>query len=238
MDDRSRQYSHEGEDFFRMTNEEIIKAVKPQTITDDNRVEATIEAVRKVVREEIQGDIIECGVYKGGQVMAMLYALMDEKELSRDVYLYDTFEGMPEPEEVEGQKTNNFYNNRESLSFCRKHLDEEGNWCKASTNYVLDNVMETGYPRERIHFVKGKVEDTLPENTHRKISVLRLDTDWYVSTKIELELLYPKLEVGGVLLIDDYDTWDGCRKAVNEYFSLKPVELKRSGRKGRIVTKE
>ena len=88
---------------------------------------------------------------------------------------------------------------------------------------VKENFTKAGLSLENINFIKGKVEDTLKikSNLPEKISVLRLDTDWYDSTMIELEVLYPKLEIGGVLLIDDYGYWDGAREAVDNYF-LRP----------------
>ena len=77
----------------------------------------------------------------------------------------------------------------------------------------------TGYPPERIHFVRGPVEETLPAGAPDEIALLRLDTDWYESTRHELEHLYPRLAAGGVLLVDDYGHWEGARKAVDEYFA-------------------
>jgi hypothetical protein len=78
---------------------------------------------------------------------------------------------------------------------------------------------KTGYPIERIHFMVGRVEDTVPEGAPEEIALLRLDTDWYESTSHELRHLYPRLAPGGVLIVDDYGHWDGCRRAVDEYFS-------------------
>ena len=77
---------------------------------------------------------------------------------------------------------------------------------------------ETGYPEEKIHFVQGRVEETIPASAPDSISLLRLDTDWYESTKHELVHLFPRLSPSGVIIIDDYGHWKGCRKAVDEYF--------------------
>jgi len=94
-----------------------------------------------------------------------------------------------------------------------------GVWCEASIEDVQANMSFTGYPSDRIHYVQGMVENTIPANMPDKIALLRLDTDWYASTKHELEHLYPLLEKGGVLLIDDYGHWQGARQAVDEYFA-------------------
>lgn len=95
---------------------------------------------------------------------------------------------------------------------------------------------DTGYPIERVRFVEGRVEDTLPVRVPDRISLLRLDTDWYESTRCELEHLFPKLVPGGVLIVDDYGHWEGCRRAVEEYFDENniPMLLNRIDYTGRI----
>jgi hypothetical protein len=90
-------------------------------------------------------------------------------------------------------------------------------WAYATLEDVKQAMDETAFPAERIHYYKGKVEDTIPEHIPDKISILRLDTDWYESTRHELDHLYPRLSPGGVLLLDDYGWWDGARRAVDEW---------------------
>lgn len=101
------------------------------------------------------------------------------------------------------------------------------------------NILSTGYPKEKINFVKGLVEETIPQTQINKIAILRLDTDWYSSTKFELEHLYPKLVKGGVLIIDDYGHWEGCKKAVDEYFTNNniPIFMMRIDYTGRLIIK-
>jgi hypothetical protein len=89
----------------------------------------------------------------------------------------------------------------------------------APLDHVRDNMVRTGYPEQRIHFVKGRVEDTIPAGAPDTISLLRLDTDWYESTRHELTHLFPRLSRGGVVIIDDYGHWRGARRAVDEYFA-------------------
>ena len=105
---------------------------------------------------------------------------------------------------------------------------------------VKKNMASTDYPEENIIYIKGKIEETLPGYIPRKISILRLDTDWYESTKHELEHLYPILSPGGVLIIDDYGHFAGARKAVDEYFSglEKPPYMPRIDYSGRIIIKK
>jgi O-methyltransferase len=97
----------------------------------------------------------------------------------------------------------------------------------------------TGYDMGRIHFVKGKVEDTIPNGAPSRIAILRLDTDWYESTRHELENLYPRLSPRGVLIIDDYGHWAGCRQAVDEYIHSNKIKLllNRVDYTGRVAVK-
>jgi predicted O-methyltransferase YrrM len=98
-------------------------------------------------------------------------------------------------------------------------FSDETGWCYASLDQVSQNFAAAGLSTKTSHFVKGDVMETLKDNLPEQISVLRLDTDWYESTRFELEVLYPRLSKGGVLIIDDYGHWSGSRKATDEYFS-------------------
>ncbi len=110
-------------------------------------------------------------------------------------------------------------------------------WCLATLEDVQQNFARTGYPRERVHFVKGKVEDTIPGQAPEQIAILRLDTDFYESTAHELKHLYSRISPGGVLIIDDYGHWAGARKAVDEFFSAHghPLLLNRIDYTGRLA---
>ena len=101
----------------------------------------------------------------------------------------------------------------------KKKNDKENGWAFCSLADVNKNLNDT-VPKNNINLIEGKVEETLlnEKNLPNKISILRLDTDWYASTKIELEILYPRLMSGGFLIIDDYGHFKGCKKAVDEYF--------------------
>lgn len=202
----------------------IYNLVEPYTICSEARINATIRSVEHVVKNNINGDMIECGVYKGGQIMTIILTLLNLKE-ERDIYLYDTFEGMTKPEEWEEKNKSGF---KAIEKFNKLKInDSSSNWCRCSLEDVKNNIYSiNNYPKDKIHFIKGMVEDTIPKNKHNKISLLRLDTDWYSSTKIELELLYPKLQKGGALIIDDYGHWSGAKKAVDEYIKENNINLK------------
>jgi len=199
---------------------EIVESVRPFTYTDDTRVAALMYAVGYITEHEIPGNIAECGVWRGGSMMAVARALMSHGDSSRHLYLYDTFEGMSEPTE---------HDKRFSGESAKLLLDREpvgtGVWCLASIEDVRTNMLSTGYPEEKVHFIKGKVEETLPSVLPDQLALLRLDTDWYESTKHELIHLFPLLDSRGLLIIDDYGHWQGARKATDEYFSEHKLNL-------------
>jgi O-methyltransferase len=112
-------------------------------------------------------------------------------------------------------------------------------WCYSSLEEAENNLKSTGYPMTNFIFLKGKVEETLPDTIPEKLCILRLDTDWYESTMQELKYLYPVISSKGVLLIDDYGAWQGARKAVDEYFSDRPgTFLHRIDWTGRLLIKD
>lgn len=127
-------------------------------------------------------------------------------EAVRRLWLFDTFEGMTRPTRLDGQEANDAW---------RSHAPD---WLRVGLETVQDHMRLTGYPSGAITYVKGPVERTLPGTVIKQIAVLRLDTDWYASTKAELENLWPLVSPGGVMILDDYACWPGCQQAVDEYF--------------------
>jgi hypothetical protein len=169
-------------------------------------------------------------------MMAVARTLIECGERTRPLHLFDTFEGMSSPGErdfdMDGKQAND-------LLRTQSKDDPESVWCYAPLDEVRAGLARTGYDLSLVHFVKGKVEDTIPEHAPARIAILRLDTDWYESTRHELEHLYPRLSAGGVLIIDDYGHWAGCRQAVDEYFASRNfrVLLNRIDYSGRIAVK-
>lgn len=222
---------------FSNKNIEICEAVKPYTMTSPERINALIDAVRYVVANKVDGAMVECGVWKGGSVMAMMLTLKMLGDENRDIYLYDTFSGMSTPSDVDvsyhGQ------NAHEIFSKHHENTKDTSDWCLFPLEEVVQNTFSIGYNKDKIHFIKGKVENTIPKNMPRKIALLRLDTDWYESTKHVLTHLFPCLSPNGVLIIDDYGHWEGARKAVDEYISDKDIciLLNRIDYTGRIGVK-
>jgi hypothetical protein len=109
---------------------------------------------------------------------------------------------------------------------CRQEqVEDDGSWCYAPLESVMQAMASVGYDHEKLHFIKGRVEDTIPAQAPSAISLLRLDTDWYESTRHELRHLFPRLSVGGVIIIDDYGYWEGARRAVDEYINEYGIKL-------------
>jgi hypothetical protein len=199
----------------------IVERSISKTMTGVPRLQALIDAVRHCVRREIPGAFAECGVWLGGSVLAMLLTLQELGAEDRDVFLYDTFEGMTAPTEHDVSKFD-----PPALDAWRQAEERRDRVYPElfdpevfNEDRVRDTLLATGYPEERLHLVKGAVEETIPSNAPGALALLRLDTDWYESTRHELLHLYPRLSPGGVLIIDDYGHWEGCRRAVDEYFS-------------------
>ncbi len=212
----------------------IAHRVSPYTLTGMDRRASLILAVDHLVRQRIAGDIVECGVWRGGSMMAVALALLARGDATRALYLYDTFEGMTPPTDADRA-----HGGETAADQLARTARGDGVWCEAGLDDVRANVGSTGYPRERVHFVKGPVEQTIPATMPGPIALLRLDTDWYESTRHELQHLYPRLVPGGLLIIDDYGHWQGARQAVDEYFadSPQPVFLHRIDYTARLLVK-
>jgi O-methyltransferase len=205
----------------------IVERALPYTMVGVPRLLAVIDAVRFCVGRGIPGAFAECGVWRGGSVMAMVLTLQEMGSADREIYLYDTFEGMTAPSEHDTSKFDQPAVEAWLEAEERGHRihDELFNTAVFNEEDVRATLLATGYPEERLHFVKGPVEETIPSTIPGSLALLRLDTDWYESTLHELRHLYPLLAVGGVLIIDDYGHWEGCRRAVDEYFAEHPAPL-------------
>ena len=218
------------------SNEDIltIKNVLPYTYTSPERIVALCNAVRYLTNNRVPGAFVESGVWKGGSMMAAMMTLKSLGDLSRECYLYDTYEGMVEPTSEDISITGT----SAQQSF-HEIANQGGKMTYSPLEEVMGIIRNTGYPDEKTFYVKGKVEDTIPAVAPDKIALLRLDTDWYGSTRHELENLYPRISSGGVIIIDDYGHWAGARKATDEFFQKHKIHilLNRIDYTGRIGVK-
>jgi hypothetical protein len=209
--------------------------VKPYTMTSVARVVALCQSIAYLESRGIRGAIVECGVWRGGSVMAAALALLALDSTQREIYLYDTFNGMTEPGDADVD-----WQGRPARTLMRQ-ATPEADLIRASCSLqqVKEALIQTRYPWEKLMFVPGPVEKTIPGRVPDQIALLRLDTDWYQSTYHELEHLYPRLADGGVLIVDDYGHWQGAKKAVDDYFRRHRIdpELRTIDFTGRLLIK-
>jgi len=213
---------------------QLIRRVKPRTMTTPDKLYGLIQATRYISAHNIPGDIVECGVWRGGSMQAVAYTLLEAGDTERDLHLFDTFEGMPEPSDVDRRMADD----RPAAELLAGSDRSARVWAYAPFEDVRVAMDETGYPTERVHYHRGLVEETVPGEAPQHISILRLDTDWYESTRHELTHLYDRLSPGGVLIIDDYGGWTGSRKATDEFLEeTRAALLLLPIRGGRIAVK-
>ena len=213
------------------TEEEIALCtkVKPFTLGGDIAIQMTANAVDYIVKSGIPGAIVECGVWRGGMMMVAADRLLKLGDARRDIFLYDTFKGMPDPTDADV----NFWGGRPfETTEAGRRIGAKS--LVASLEDVKSALYSVGYPKNRIHFVKGRIEDTVPRVAPERISFLRLDTCFYESTRHELVHFFPRLSPRGILHIDDYGLWKGSRRAADEYmhqneFNLFFVRIGRHG---------
>lgn len=214
----------------------LVEAVRPYTLTSPERIVALANAVDWLIDEKIPGDFVECGVWRGGSMMAVARCLLRRNATDRDLYLFDTFEGITAPT----PKDHDLHGQPALPRFLQTRINEDSStWCRATIDDVERNLARTWYPPERVHLVKGRVEDTLPATEPHQIAMLRLDTDWYESTRHELVHLWPKLVSGGICIADDYGHWAGHRKAIDEYLEDNGIRvlMHRPDGPGRVFVK-
>lgn len=208
----------------------------PFTMTSVERMYALWQAVRHVGASDVPGDIVECGVWRGGSSMLAALTLADLGDCERHLWLYDTFQGMNEPTDKDVSIAG--YSALHNWSRLRDERDSPI-LAVATLADVTANMESTGFDPRRVAYVQGPVESTIPGEIPERIALLRLDTDWYESTRHELIHLWDRLEPGGVLIVDDYGHWVGAREAVDEFFGGRPDAplLVRLDYTGRIAVK-
>jgi hypothetical protein len=185
------------------------------------------DAVDYILRNNIEGVLVECGVDTGHFEHIWINELMRNKTV-RDIYLYDTFGGLVKPSEYDyTRKDAKLYqmNKDEVYNMWESNIVSENinKWCYTPLEVVQNRLNSTGYPQSNLHYVVGDVMETLKDKSTipEKIAILRLDTDWYESSKYELEQMYDNVVTGGVIIFDDYYHWDGQRRATDEFFQSR-----------------
>jgi O-methyltransferase len=195
----------------------IWETVRPFTMTSLARVVTLVRAIRFTVEHGHPGAIVECGVWRGGSMMAVALTLR-ALGVERELYLFDTFAGMTAPAAVDSTIAG------ESAGALLSEPEANPLVVAAATlQEVQQNLARTGYPMAKIHCIVGSVEDTIPARAPDEIALLRLDTDWYASTLHELNHLYARVAPRGLIIIDDYGHWNGAKRAVDEFLGSLPV---------------
>ena len=222
---------------FEYLQTAIWQKVHPFTMTGPIRIYSLIESVRHIIRNDIPGDFLECGVFKGGSMMAVALTLLSMGVKDRKLWLFDTYAGMPKPEDIDV----NFRGKPAIEKFSKHRIDDESStWVNVPLEDVQEAMNSTRYPEENINYVKGMVEATIPGQAPESLALLRLDTDWYRSTKHEMDHLYPRVASKGIVIIDDYAYFKGSKKAVDEYLEENKISpmLHRIDYAARLIVKD
>ena len=213
------------------TEQKILNASDGWTMCSPLNKHLLMESVRYIHRNNVPGDFVECGVWRGGMMQIVARTLISETlndpnpSKLRKLWLFDTFEGMPAPSH---ELDRDMYKGEHASAKMKREpkIGPNGThtiWCLADLEDVVSGMELTEYPTTHLNYVKGLVEDTLPKNSPEKISILRVDTDWYSSTKHILNSLFEKVVSGGVVIFDDYESWEGARTAINEFFNEQGI---------------
>ena len=185
--------------------------VKGYTKSDPVRLASMVQALTDIDDRNTPGDVVEVGVWRGGNIM--LTRIMSPR---RKCWMYDTFDGMTEPDanldvKKSGHRAIERYNIKKANG---------SKWDAVSVEEVQEGFRKVGVSLDDVAMVVGPVEDTMldPNQLPLAVAILRLDADWYSPTKMALKTLYPRVVPGGFLIVDDYGHWMGCQKAVDDYF--------------------
>ena len=219
----------------------IVETAAKFSMTSHDRIFTLLKAIQQIDNNDLEGDFVECGVWKGGNLILFQKMIEKLKIKNRKIYGFDTFEGMSDPTDNDVYVGGLFgdFKAKDCMKSQKKDIKLDNIHAYAPIEIVEQNFKLNTENKNNLILIKGKVEDTLKvsSNIPEKISILRLDTDWYESTKAELEVLYPRLVKNGVLIIDDYGEWSGSRKATNEYFKDKKIAMFKIDRAARLIFK-
>ena len=191
----------------RLAEERFARAVRRNTMVGPDRIQSLANLAQRLEDEQIPGDVVECGVYKGGTA-ALLARTATHSRLPRTLWLFDVFSGMPPSTAADGPKAKPWVGN-----------------LKSSAPRVERLLRRTGADLSRVRIVAGLFQETFPTVRIPQIALLNLDADWYESVKLCLETFYDAVVPGGFISIDDYGAWPGCRQAVDEFFSARGLSF-------------
>lgn len=215
------------------TRAKVVHSVMPYSLVGSSGLEATYDAATTVIAQAIPGDFVECGVAQGG-CSALMAMVAQTDPNGRKMWLFDSFQGIPDP------TAEDFDEEREVTG---EHIRPLVRGSCLGTQGRVESVLfsKFGLSRDSVCLVEGWFQDTLPVYRDRigSIAVLRLDGDWYESTLCCLHNLYDHVSPGGYIIIDDYGSCFGCKRAVHEFLDSKGMKvcLVPDGRGGVLFSK-
>ena len=211
----------------RVTEVDALSAivrVLPKTMLPMSRLLDLYEIVKRLNQEGVKGNLVECGVWNGGAVGLMAIANRRHPGPARQLHLYDSFEGLPKPTEFDTDVYSGYLEERKKLPGAAHEMEGRTaiGACRGTSELEVEQFLTNrlGVNRDELVFHVGWFQDTVPASRESigDIALLRLDGDWYEFTKVCIENLFDNVVPGGFIVIDDYGTFEGCRKAIDEFF--------------------
>jgi hypothetical protein len=221
---------------FNPERKSLLSKIENYTHVNYQRLKSLYDISEKVSIQKIPGSFVETGVWKGGCAGILSY-VAKKYDYRNNLYFFDSFEGLPEPTEKDGSDAVKFAKGKKAGNL--KSISKVA----AGDEYIKDLLYhKLKIDQKKVHLVKGWFQDTLPTSSKeiKKIAILRLDGDWYESTKVVLDWLYDAVVPGGYVIIDDYYYWDGCKKAVQDFIKEKglSVTIRRQDMSGAYFIKQ
>lgn len=192
----------------RWIERRLTKKILPHTLVSPERIHSLYVLAQRIEEEEVPGDVIECGVYKGGTA-ALLARVATRSKMDRTIWLFDSFQGMPPTTDVDGNAANEWIGKLASSPDTVRHVLKRG-----------------GADLKRVRIVPGLFQETFKKVQIPRIALLNLDCDWYESVKLCVHKFYDSVVPGGFVSFDDYGYWPGCKLAVDEFFNERGLTYK------------
>ena len=181
----------------------LFKKYRPYTMIPESEFITNLDLCNHF--KDLRGDFVECGVWRGGMCAAVAELLGPR----RKVHLFDSFQGLPGAKDIDGKEAIAWQKDTTSAGYYDN--------CRAEESFALQAMKLASHNNYQVH--RGWFDQTVPQFGNHPIAILRLDGDWYDSILVCLDHLFPNVVQGGIVLLDDYYTWDGCTKAVHDYLS-------------------
>lgn len=191
----------------------LTKSVLPYTLISPERIQNLYHLALRIEKEQIPGDVIECGTCNGGSA-AILARTATHSRLQRTIWLFDSFQGMPEVSQHDGISADG--------RTAQSHVGQE----VGDIVRVKEALKRVRADMTRVRIVPGWFNETFPTVDVEQVAILNIDADWYESVKLCLETFYDRVVPGGFVSLDDYGHWPGCKKAVDEFFYARQLPYK------------